>query len=94
MNGGTPADTCEAGGHPGGNSTILCGITIGRYAFIGAGAVVTKEVPDHALVVGNPGRVKGWMCRCGVKLRVKRKQASCPTCGQQYRPEQSGMMAV
>jgi UDP-2-acetamido-3-amino-2,3-dideoxy-glucuronate N-acetyltransferase len=78
----------------GANSTILCGITIGRYAFIGAGTVVTKDVPDHALVVGNPGRVTGWMCLCGVKLRVKGKKAACPTCGQQYRAKRTGMTAV
>jgi UDP-2-acetamido-3-amino-2,3-dideoxy-glucuronate N-acetyltransferase len=78
----------------GANSTILCGITIGRYAFIGAGTVVTKDVPDHALVVGNPGRVTGWMCLCGVKLRVKGKKAACPTCEQQYRAERTGMTAV
>jgi UDP-2-acetamido-3-amino-2,3-dideoxy-glucuronate N-acetyltransferase len=78
----------------GANSTILCGITIGRYAFIGAGAVVTKDVPDHALVVGNPGRITGWMCVCGVKLRVDDKKAACPACGQHYRAEQTGMTAV
>jgi UDP-2-acetamido-3-amino-2,3-dideoxy-glucuronate N-acetyltransferase len=78
----------------GANSTILCGITIGRYAFVGAGTVVTKDVPDHALVVGNPGRVTGWMCLCGVKLRVTGKKAACPTCGQQYRAERTGMTTV
>ena len=52
----------------GANSTIVCGHTIGGYAFVGAGAVVTRDVPDYALVVGNPGRVVGWMCECGVKL--------------------------
>src|SRR5207244_3635092 len=52
----------------GANATVVCGHPIGRYAFIGAGAVVTKAVPDYALVVGNPGRVTGWMCECGVKL--------------------------
>jgi len=78
----------------GANSTILCGITIGRYAFIGAGTVVTKDVPDHALVVGNPGRVTGWMCLCGVKLHVNGESAACPDCGQQYRAERSGMTVV
>ncbi|HXX74254.1 MAG TPA: Gfo/Idh/MocA family oxidoreductase [Nitrospiraceae bacterium] len=78
----------------GANSTILCGITIGQYAFIGAGAVVTKDVPDHALVVGNPGRVTGWMCNCGVKLLVKGKKASCPTCGKHYLSGKTGMKAV
>src|SRR6266699_1896836 len=52
----------------GANATVVCGHTIGRYAFIGAAAVVTKNVPDYALVVGNPGRVTGWMCECGAKL--------------------------
>lgn len=78
----------------GANSTILCGITIGRYAFIGAGTVVTKDVPDHALIVGNPGRITGWMCSCGVKLQVKGENAGCPACGQQYRAEHKGMIAL
>jgi UDP-2-acetamido-3-amino-2,3-dideoxy-glucuronate N-acetyltransferase len=78
----------------GANSTILCGITIGRYALIGAGTVVTKDVPDHALVVGNPGRVTGWMCLCGVKLVVKGKKASCSICGRQYLSDKTGMKAI
>ncbi|MBM3394249.1 MAG: N-acetyltransferase [Betaproteobacteria bacterium] len=69
----------------GANCTILCGITIGRYALIGAGAVVTKDVPDYALVVGNPGRLTGWMCAYGIKLAVKAKRASCVSCGKHYR---------
>lgn len=78
----------------GANSTIVCGITIGQYAFIGAGAVVTKDVPAHALVVGNPGRVTGWVCRCGVKLTVKDNSVACPSCEQQYRSGPAGMTAV
>jgi UDP-2-acetamido-3-amino-2,3-dideoxy-glucuronate N-acetyltransferase len=78
----------------GANSTILCGITIGKYSFIGAGAVVTKTVPDHALIVGNPGRITGWMCFCGVKLVVKTKKASCPTCGKRYLSGKAGMKAI
>jgi UDP-2-acetamido-3-amino-2,3-dideoxy-glucuronate N-acetyltransferase len=72
----------------GANSTIVCGHTIGRYAFVGAGAVVTKDVPDYALVVGNPGRVVGWMCQCGVKLTRgphPPNDAWCGTCGKRYR---------
>jgi UDP-2-acetamido-3-amino-2,3-dideoxy-glucuronate N-acetyltransferase len=69
----------------GANCTILCGTTIGRYAFIGAGAVVTKDVPDHALVVGSPARIAGWMCECGVKLAVKAKKVRCAVCGKQYK---------
>jgi len=72
----------------GANATILCGITIGRFAFVGAGAVVTRDVPDFALVTGNPGRQQGWMCRCGVKLplpvKAGRKRARCQTCGTEY----------
>lgn len=69
----------------GANCTILCGHTIGRHAFIGAGAVVTKDVPDHALVLGNPGRVVGWMCRCGVRLPEGKPLANCQSCGARYR---------
>jgi UDP-2-acetamido-3-amino-2,3-dideoxy-glucuronate N-acetyltransferase len=65
----------------GANCTIVCGHTIGQYAFIGAGAVITKDVPDHALMVGNPARHIGWMCECGSKLD---EQGQCKTCGQNY----------
>lgn len=68
----------------GANATIVCGVTIGRYAFIGAGAVVTKDVPDHALVYGNPARVKGYACECGETLVVEKGQAICKTCGCKY----------
>jgi UDP-2-acetamido-3-amino-2,3-dideoxy-glucuronate N-acetyltransferase len=68
----------------GANATIVCGHTIGRHAFVGAGAVVTKDVPDFALVVGNPARVSGWMCRCGTKLAFTRDKAACPSCGERY----------
>jgi len=71
----------------GANATVVCGHTIGRHAFIGAGAVVTKDVPDYALVVGNPGRVAGWMCECGVKLGSGVRppmQTSCRSCGRRF----------
>jgi UDP-2-acetamido-3-amino-2,3-dideoxy-glucuronate N-acetyltransferase len=69
----------------GANATIVCGNTIGRYAFIGAGAVVTKDVPDHAMYYGNPARRNGWVCNCGVKLDFKRPgSAGCPSCGRRY----------
>jgi UDP-2-acetamido-3-amino-2,3-dideoxy-glucuronate N-acetyltransferase len=77
----------------GANSTVVCGHTIGRYAFIGAGAVVTGDVPDYALVVGNPGRIAGWMCRCGIKLTagaVFPEVAACSACGASYRRSQAG----
>jgi UDP-2-acetamido-3-amino-2,3-dideoxy-glucuronate N-acetyltransferase len=78
----------KRGASLGANSTVVCGHTIGRFAFIGAGAVVTKDVPDYALVVGNPGRISGWMCQCGVKLAAgpqPPEQAQCRTCGTSYR---------
>ena len=69
----------------GANATIVCGNTIGRYAFIGAGAVVTRDVADYAMVYGNPARQKGWMCNCGVKLDFAgRDTAECEACGKRY----------
>jgi UDP-2-acetamido-3-amino-2,3-dideoxy-glucuronate N-acetyltransferase len=69
----------------GANCTIICGVTIGKYAFVGAGAVVTKDVPDYALVVGVPARLVGWICECGYKLSFERFQAICSYCGKKYR---------
>ena len=70
----------------GANSTILCGISIGRFAFIGAGAVVTKTVPDYALVVGNPARQTGWMSEYGHKLQFSKEgKAICPESKQTYK---------
>ncbi len=69
----------------GANATIVCGNTIGRYAFIGAGAVITRNIPDHALVYGNPARIKGWVCECGAKLDFNGNgEAKCHSCLQQY----------
>ncbi len=68
----------------GANATILCGHAIGRYAFVGAGAVVTKDVPDYALVAGNPARRIGWMCACGVQLQFDNADARCSECGAAY----------
>jgi len=69
----------------GANATIVCGHDIGRFAFIGAGAVVTKTVPDYALVVGNPARQSGWMSEFGHKLKFNDAgEASCPESGQKY----------
>lgn len=68
----------------GANSTIVCGITIGRYAFVGAGAVVLREVPDYTLVAGNPARVIGAVCECGVRLDENQNELSCLTCDRRY----------
>lgn len=75
----------------GANCTIICGNTIGRYAFVGAGAVVTSDVADHALVVGNPARFSGWVCECGEKLN---KKFVCASCGLRYKKEESGGLSV
>lgn len=69
----------------GANATILCGITIGSYAFIGAGAVVTKEVPAYALLTGNPARQTGWMSEAGEKLVFRDAVAVCGLSGAKYR---------
>jgi UDP-2-acetamido-3-amino-2,3-dideoxy-glucuronate N-acetyltransferase len=75
----------KQGASIGANATIVCGHDIGRFAFIGAGAVVTKEVPDFALVVGNPARQTGWMSEYGHKLKFDADgMAACPESGQRY----------
>lgn len=81
----------------GANATVICGVTVGRHAFIGAGAVVTKDVPDYALVVGVPARLAGWMCRCGTKLEFSTEagdRAHCSVCGQSYVKAAQGVMPV
>lgn len=78
----------KEGASIGANATILCGITIGKFAFIGAGAVVTKNVPDYALVVGNPARIAGWMSEAGQRLYFdKDGLASCPKSNRKYKLE-------
>ena len=73
----------------GANATIVCGHDIGQFAFIGAGAVVTKHVPDYALVVGNPAKQTGWMSEFGHKLLFDEQGlATCPESGEAYRLEQ------
>jgi len=68
----------------GANATVICGNTIGKYAFVGAAAVVTKDIPDYALVVGNPARITGWVCECGIKLTFSDSIAACK-CGKKYK---------
>jgi UDP-2-acetamido-3-amino-2,3-dideoxy-glucuronate N-acetyltransferase len=74
----------KRGSSIGANATIVCGITLGEYSFVGAGSVVTQNIPDYALVYGNPARVRGWMCQCGVKLSFIEGQATCEKCGSYY----------
>lgn len=89
----------KKGASLGANCTIVCGVTIGRYAFVGAGAVVVKDIPDFALVVGNPGRIIGWMCQCGHRVDFSEAdgEGACRVCkeryvkvGQAVRPVQAG----
>jgi len=72
----------------GANATVVCGATLGEYAFIGAGSVVRHDVPDHALVLGIPARIRGWMCRCGLRLSLPPSspagKAVCAGCGDRY----------
>lgn len=67
----------------GAGAIIICGSTLNSYCSIGAGAVVTKDVPDYALVYGNPARQQGWVCRCGIKLNLVEGKAQC-SCGREY----------
>lgn len=78
----------KQGASIGANATIVCGVTIGRFAFIGAGTVVTKDVPDYGLVVGNPGRLDGWMSEYGERLHFSMGQATCSATGDQYQLKQ------
>lgn len=83
---------CKQGASIGANATIVCGNTLGRYCFVGAGAVVTKDVPDYALVYGNPARLRGWACFCGATLPFGTdadgvEQCTCADCGRRYARE-------
>jgi len=71
----------------GANATIVCGITLGRYSFVGAGSIVTRDVPDYALVYGSPARVRGWMCQCGEQLKFEGERAVCANCNHAYRKQ-------
>ena len=77
----------------GANATIVCGNSIGRYAMVGAGSVVTKNVEDYELVVGNPARKMGYVCKCGERLVEAREEYICNSCGRQYVLEDSIMVS-
>jgi UDP-2-acetamido-3-amino-2,3-dideoxy-glucuronate N-acetyltransferase len=78
----------KKGASIGANATILCGTTLGRYCFVGAGSVITHDVPDYAMVYGSPARVRGWMCQCGEQIKFVEKDgvemAKCESCGDTY----------
>ena len=73
----------------GANATVICGVTLGQYSFVGASAVVTKDVPDYALVVGNPAKRIGWVCECGERLPDDLK---CMSCGKAYVRKKKGIL--
>lgn len=75
----------------GANATIVCGHDVGRYAFVGAGSVVTRDVPDYTMVVGNPARFYAHVCKCGCKLN---KNLACPACGARYRADEKENIAL
>jgi UDP-2-acetamido-3-amino-2,3-dideoxy-glucuronate N-acetyltransferase len=75
----------------GANATIVCGVTLGRYSFIGAGTIVNKNVPDYAIVVGNPARQIGWACECGERLT---QDLDCLACGKQFAKTVEGLKPV
>jgi len=82
----------KKGASIGANSTILCGIKIGQYAFIGAGALVNKDVPKYALFFGVPAQIQGWMCNCGIKLNLSnspdsKEKTECTNCERKYKKE-------
>ncbi len=81
-----------AGATIGANATIVCGVSLGRYAFVGAGAVVTKDVPAFALVAGVPAKQIGWACRCGERLQEG--AWICSACGRSYRADGDGLAEI
>lgn len=90
------ATLVKRGATIGANATIICGTTVGAFALVGAGCVVSKDVPDHALVVGVPGKIIGWVCCCGEVLchLGELGQRSCSRCGQAYSVNDNGPVQV
>ena len=84
----------KRGASIGANATIVCGITLGEYAFIGAGAVVTSDVPAYALMVGVPARRVGWMCHCGERLRLEGDAGVCEACGAAYQETRGALRRI
>jgi len=84
----------KRGASIGANATIVCGHTLGEHSFIGAGAVVTKDVPAYAVVYGNPGEIKGWICQCGQPLKFVSSEAGCNSCKRRYRKDGENVSPV
>ena len=81
----------EKGATLGANCTIICGVTIGRYAFVGGGALVNRNVPDYALVVGNPSKAIGYVCECGERVS---DDLECVSCGTKYQKTDFGLEEI
>lgn len=82
--------TVKEGSSIGAGSIIICGVTIGKFALIGAGSLVTKNIPNYALAYGNPAKVRGFVCKCGIKLEKTKKTAhnvymNCPNCNETFK---------
>ena len=82
----------KEGASIGANATIVCGHDIGRYAFVGAGSVVTRDVPDYAMVYGTPAKVMGYVCQCGGKLHFTDGKATCAACGKNYQMNENNIV--
>jgi UDP-2-acetamido-3-amino-2,3-dideoxy-glucuronate N-acetyltransferase len=83
----------KRGASIGANATIVCGVTLGEYAFIGAGAVVTSDVPPYGLMVGVPARRVGWMCQCGERLHLTKGRGTCSRCQTKYEEREGRLQA-
>ena len=84
----------KEGASIGANATIICGNTIGKWAFIGAGSVITKNVPDYAIVAGVPGKLIGWICECGNKLEFEKEKAKCVKCERKYQNKKNKVKQI
>lgn len=84
----------KKGASIGANATIVCGVTIGKYSFVGAGAVVKADVPDYAIVAGVPARQVGWTCKCGTTLKFTGEEATCRSCGNKYRSTDTELKTI
>jgi acetyltransferase-like isoleucine patch superfamily enzyme len=89
----------KKGSSIGANATIVCGVILGQYCMVGAGAVVTSDVPDYALVVGNPASIVGYVCECGTRLDIdykkrRNREVKCASCGKQFRVETGALSVI
>lgn len=82
----------KKGASIGANATIVCGHTIGRYAMVGAGSVITRDVPDYALVYGVSAKIQGYVCQCGERMEIESESVICPACGKRYHMNSNNML--